>query len=86
MNRSTRKPGYSGGWFRSLIGNAILSIGGGLALVGLFCIIFANDVLPWWVSLIIMALGGLLAWWGDDLRTRTIYVDPETGRVEKNNL
>ncbi len=83
---NSRKPGYSDRTYRSIAGNAILSIGVGLAGIGLLCILFMRDLIPWWVSLAIMAIGGLLFWWGDSLRTHKIYVDEETGRVRKNNL
>ncbi len=85
-NEIMSKPGYSDRTYRSIAGNAVLSIGCGLAGMGLLCILFTRDLIPWWVSLVAIVIGGLLFWWGDSLRTRKIYVDEETGRVRKNSL
>jgi membrane-associated phospholipid phosphatase len=76
----------SKGWFRSLVGNVLLSIAGGLALLFLACLIFSVKNVPWWVSIVGLVVSGLVALAGDRMRTRKIYVDQGTGQVRKNNL
>ncbi len=84
--RPHRKISHSRGWLRSIAGNVMISAAVGLALLLAACL-FANiGGVPRWIWVVGLALCGGLAWAGDRVRTRTIYVDPETGRVEKNNL
>ncbi len=81
-----RRSGSPDNWFRSLIGNVILRFAGGLALLCLVCLLFGIGDQPWWIWIVGMAISGLIALAGDKMRTRTVYVDPDTGHAIKRNL
>ena len=83
---NNRKTDYSKGWFSGLMGNVLISIAGGLALLFGYCLLMNVDGVPTWASLTGLVICGILAYAGNRLRTRTIHVDPETGRVKKKNL
>ncbi len=73
-------------WFKTLAGNAILGISGGLALFMAVILFMGKKAAPWWVAVAGLAVAGLLALWGDNIRTHRIKVDPDTGKVKKNQL
>ena len=72
-------------WFGTIMGHTLMR---GAGVVALILIIgpVVTEVWPWWITMIGLAICALVAWWGNKLRTHTVTIDAETGKVPKNNL